>query len=247
MNILSPELTVGQIVVDNPLNARVFERFDIDYCCGGRTPLSEACRRKGLDMTEVLRVLREEEVRAAADSTTVDWRARSMTQLADHIESTHHAFLRRELPRLALLIEKVVRAHGQRRPEFLSLKTVFEEFCAEIGQHMLKEERILFPMIRMLEQPGSSRLATAHCGGIDNPIRVMEHEHDSAGRALADMRRLCEDYVPSVDACNTWRALYAGLAELEADMHQHVHKENNILFPAAHSAEQSAAPRPLHP
>ncbi len=247
MNILSPERTVGQIVVDNPLSARVLERFGIDYCCGGKTPLSEACRRRGLDMTEVVRVLGEEEARAAADPAGIDWRTRSMTQLADHIESTHHAYLRRELPRLAVLIEKVVRAHGQRRPEFLSLRHMFEGFCAEINQHMMKEERILFPMIRMLEMPGCTRLATAHCGGIDNPIRMMEHEHDSAGRALADMRRLCCDYVPPPEACNTWRALYAGLADLESDMHQHVHKENNILFPAAHAAEQSAAPQALCP
>ncbi len=243
MTTMSTEATVGQIVVLNPLNARVFERLGIDYCCGGKTPLSEACRRKGLDMNEVLHTLNEEETRTTGQPSDIDWSARSMTQLADHIESTHHDYLRRELPRLAMLIEKVVRAHGQRRPEFLSLKRVFEEFCAEIGQHMMKEERILFPMIRMLEQPGTSRLATAHCGGIDNPIRVMEHEHDSAGNGLAEMRRLCDDYVPPADACNTWRALYAGLAELEADMHQHVHKENNILFPEAHAAEQSLTTR----
>lgn len=245
MNAMNPGVTVGQIVVDRPEAARVFESLGIDYCCGGRIPLSDACRNKGIALEKVADLLAADATRPAP--AEIDWRAEPMTRLADHIEATHHEYLRRELPRLAGLIAKVVRAHGEKRPAFIALQQVFEAFSNELFEHMLKEERILFPMIRALEMDPESRRHPSHCGFIGNPIRVMEHEHDSAGVALAHMRRLCENYLPPPDACNTWRALYAGLAELESDMHQHVHKENNILFPRALKAAECQSTTTMQP
>ena len=154
-----------------------------------------------------------------------------MTELCDHIEQTHHAYLRTELPRLGQMIDKVVNAHGASHPKLHEVQRVFAALCAELEPHMFKEERILFPAIRQLEQ--SAATPSFPFGTVANPINVMEHEHDNAGAALSELRTLTADYVPPDDACNTYRAMLDGLRELETNMHQHVHKENNILFPRA--------------
>jgi regulator of cell morphogenesis and NO signaling len=159
-----------------------------------------------------------------------------MTELADHIEQAHHAYLKRELPRLGAMVRKVAAVHGAHFPWLLELNAVFASFAAEMDAHTLKEDQVLFPMIRELD---CGRLASSdHCGGsVANPIHVMMHEHDDAGRALARMRELSNGYAPPPDACNTFRAMLDGLAALEADTHRHVHKENSILFPKAAAAE----------
>jgi regulator of cell morphogenesis and NO signaling len=230
--------TVGQLVVDRPARSRVFERLGIDYCCGGKKPLGEACGDKGLDPNRVLRELR------AADSETSrsherNWSRVTLAQLADHIETTHHGYLRSELPRMQHLVEKVARAHGERNPKLHALREVFVAFRQELEQHMFKEEHVLFPMCRELES--AHVRPVFHCGTIANPIRVMIQEHDNAGAALERMRTLTNDYAVPADACNTYRAMIDALITLEQDMHQHVHKENNILFPRAVAAEEALA------
>lgn len=238
MNVLDTQAAVGQLVRERPARARVFERFGIDYCCGGRRPLDQACRERQLDLGLVLDALNELDPHAhGADAA--DWSTAPMGELADHIEATHHAYLRRELPRLAGLLEKVVAAHGDRHPELWDVRMVFAGLKAELENHMLKEERILFPMVRQLER--AATLPRFHCGSVGNPIVVMEHEHDAAGAALASLRSLTDGYTPPAGACNTYRALLDGLAELEADLHLHIHKENNILFPRARDAEAALA------
>lgn len=224
--------TVGQLVAQRPARARVFERYGIDYCCGGQTPLETACAAKGLDADQLLHELDALEAGAAEET---DWTSATMGELIDHIVGTHHAYLQGQLPRLLAMAGKVVDVHGERHPELDEVRTVFEELAGELTSHLAKEEQILFPMIKELETAASA--PCFHCGTVKNPIRVMEHEHDQAGHALARLRRLTNDYTPPTDACNTYRTLLAGLAELEADLHQHIHKENNILFPRAAAAE----------
>ena len=229
------ESSVGQLVVNRPPRARIVEKFGIDYCCGGKKTLRQACLDKGVDLEKVLFAL--DIADSVSEPPARDWAAASLTELADHIEQTHHAYLKSELPRLAGLIDRVANVHGATHPELREVRDIFAAFCDELEQHMAKEEQIFFPFCRELES--ASAAPHFHCGSIENPIRVMISEHDDAGRALADMRRLTHDYAPPEGACNTYRAVLSSLAELEADMHQHVHKENNILFPKAIELESS--------
>lgn len=217
--------TVGELVVERPARARAFERLGIDYCCGGKLPLAEACRKRGLDPHGVVEALDAVEERQSADR---DWSTSPLAELADHIEQTHHAYLREELPRLSAMTKKVAAVHGDTHAGLKELADVFESFAYGLASHMEKEERVLFPMIRVLEQGGP-----AGGPGIDAPVAAMEEEHDEAGQALQAMRRLTDGFTPPRDACNTYRAMLDGLAQLKADMHAHVHKENNILFPRA--------------
>ena len=236
---LDPETTVGQLVAERPNRARVFETFGIDYCCGGKKPLSQACGEKGVSTETVLNVLHLlDEQAAGAGAADRDWTKASMTELANHIELTHHAYLKQELPRLEFLTGKVANRHGDRLPQLVELRDVFAAFQAELFQHMEKEERVLFPLCRQMDhvKPGEE-LPAFHCGSVENPIAVMVREHDDAGDALRRMRELTDDYTPPADACNTFRATYDALAQLERDMHRHVHKENSVLFPKAIEAE----------
>ena len=231
---MSLTTTVGELVVQRPSRARVFERFGIDYCCGGKLPLAAACAEKGIDPQALLAALDQQ---AASASTTADrdWSAASVTELADHIERTHHAYLKRELPRLEQMTARVADRHGERHPELRKLREVFAAFKPDLEAHMVKEERILFPICRALDRAVDA--PAFHCGSVRNPVAVMVAEHDHAGEDLREMRELTGGYVPPEGACNTYRAMLAGLAELEADMHQHVHLENNLLFPRAIAAE----------
>lgn len=222
---------MGELVAQNPALSRVFEDLQIDYCCGGRRRLADVCSERQLSVADMIGRLREFRGSEAESPSRTDWMASSLTDLCDHIERTHHAFLRDALPRLAELLTKVVSAHGQRHPELVQIQHVFESLRAELETHMLKEERILFPAVRELEQ--ANRPTKFHFGSIADPIRVMEHEHDSAGDALIRIRQLTSNFQPPIYACLTFRALYERLERLEQDLHQHVHKENNILFPRA--------------
>ncbi len=230
--------TIGELVAARPGWSRVFEKLGIDYCCGGKRPLREVCAEKGIDAAVVLQVL------LASDAVTPqeperNWTSASLTALADHVEQTHHAYLKRELPRLGAMVRKVAAVHGANHPWLLEVNDIYARFAAEMFSHMDKEEQGLFPMIRALEKGQAPR---GECGsGVGNPVRVMEHEHDDAGQAMERMRRLSGNYEAPADACNTFRAMLAGLAEVEADTHRHVHKENSILFPRALELEKRMA------
>lgn len=232
---ISTQDTVGKLVTEKPSRSRFFEKIGIDYCCGGKKTLAEACSAKGLDANTILAVLDSADSDAPTSVPLVDAAGMSMTQLCDHIEATHHTYLRAELPRLAFLTTKVASRHGERDARLNEVAQVFAALHAEMESHMMKEEQILFPLIRALD---SNDTAPSHCGSINNPIRVMEHEHDSAGGAVARMRILTDGFTPPMEACNTYRALLDALAHLEQDLHQHVHKENNILFPRAAARER---------
>ena len=230
------ESTVGQLVVERPSRARLFEKLGIDYCCGGKKPLRQAIDEKGLDPQRVVAELEREITGGDQPSNGRDWSSASLTDLCDHVEKVHHGYLKDELPRLEFLTHKVAARHGDRHPELIEVHTIFLAFQNELISHMVKEERVLFPICRKLDK--AEKLPATHCGTIDNPIAQMVHEHDDAGAALARMNELTSNYTPPADACNTYRATLDALRQLEQDMHQHVHKENNILFPKAQRMEK---------
>ena len=220
MNI-NPDSKVGQIAAEHPLATRVFARRGIDFCCGGGKPLKEVCTQRGFEAATILAEIESE--LAAPSGAEVRWDQAPLGDLVEHILAAYHAPLREELPRLEAMARKVVDVHGDKQPEVLpELLSVYLGLKAELEQHMAKEEQILFPMIKS----GQGSMATG-------PISVMEHEHDSAGNALKRLRELTDGYQVPEEACNTWRALWHGLAALEEALHQHIHLENNILFPRA--------------
>jgi regulator of cell morphogenesis and NO signaling len=230
---LNPDMTVGTIATEVPGAAGVFERLGIDYCCAGKVPLAQACRKRGLAVEEVVTLLRSEAAGSGAHSR--DWSGATMTELADEIEATHHAYLKTELPRLCVLADKVGTAHGNGCPELRELAALFRRFSEEMTRHMAEEERDIFPALRSMER-GSGAAAAQ----IAPPIERMTEEHEEAGVALRRFRQLTRNYQPPLGACTSWRVLLTDLERLERDMHEHVHKENNVLFPRAMSTAGSA-------
>lgn len=223
----SNEKTVGELVAENRASARVFEKYGIDCCCGGKRSLDDACRERGVAPAVVLDELNQAALTPRPDER--DWQNAPLSDIIAHIVSHHHAYLKSELPRIADLFAKVVPAHSEREPVLIEVSEIFGILKEELDAHLMKEEMILFPTIARLEAGGSSG---APCS-IEHPIARMEYEHESAGRALAQMRHLTRDYYIPDEACNTYRALFATLAELESDLHEHIHLENNVLFPRA--------------
>jgi len=228
---ITTSTTVAAIAAAEPATIKVFQRHHIDFCCGGRIPLFEACADHDLDTDMLLAELRA--VRAAADDPA-DWRRAPLKDLVAHIQTRYHVPLRAELPRLSAMMEKVVSRHGQRLPEtLLPLQATFESLQRELLEHMAKEDAVLFPAVLALEATGAADVAATNWAWIQQPIEVMEAEHEAAGAALATMRTLTHGYAPPEEACPTFRGLYYGLSELERDMHTHVHLENHVLFPRA--------------
>jgi regulator of cell morphogenesis and NO signaling len=224
------KIPVGQLVAEHPERARVFEQYNIDYCCGGKMTLGEICVQKGLNVDEVLDQLAVEDAKEYLGGES-DWTKTSLNELIEHIVCCYHQPLREELPRLGQLAEKVAKVHGGTHPEMVQLFNIFKTFRVQLELHMQKEEMILFPGILGIEAGGMSNGFGCGGGGIEHPIEMMMLEHDDAGEAIAKMRSLSNNYTPPDDACNTFRVLLHSLAKMELDMHQHVHKENNILFP----------------
>lgn len=226
---LSPHTPVGALVAEKPARARIFEALDIDYCCGGDRTLAAACQAQNLDPDTVARML-DTLPNGPADSAPTDWTEAPLGDLIDHIVDAHHGFLHREMPRLQRLLAKVTRAHGKDVAWLAPVNDLFGTLKEELEAHMESEEGYVFPAIRTLAQgrvlPDGSTLDTA-------TVEQMVDEHDDAGSMLQRLRDLTNGYTPPTDACATFRTVLDGLRELEADMHQHVHKENNILFPRA--------------
>ena len=235
MSELTIDRTLADVVTEEPGAARVLEGFGLDYCCGGRRTLADACGREGVDPNRVLDALGD-----LAPGPEPDWAQMAPEELVDHLETTHHAYLHAELPRLHALVDKVTGVHGGRHAELAEVGATFVALRADLEPHLRKEERVLFPMIRELAT--ATAPPSFHCGTLANPISVMLAEHDRAGELLATLRRITDGYQPPADGCASYRALYDGLAELEADLHLHVHKENNLLFPAVVILEQRWAP-----
>ena len=234
--------TVAEVAAAEPATIKVFQRHHIDFCCGGRIPLQEACAAHDLDTDALLAELRA--VRAAAEDPA-DWRRLPLKDLVAHIQARYHAPLRDELPRLGAMLDKVVQRHGHRLPEtLLPLQATFESLRRELLAHMAKEDAVLFPSVLALESHAEE--TSTGWSWIEQPIGVLEAEHEAAGAALARMRALTDGYAPPEDACPTFRGLYCGLSELERDMHLHVHLENQILFPRAARLASARSVQPEH-
>lgn len=234
----TPATKVGDIVAAQPNLARVFERVGIDYCCGGKKTLADVCQTKGLDVGTFV-VLLDAAAHLSPSPSTVDPLSMTLTALADHIEQRHHAYLKAELPEMVEKADRVAHKHSWRDPRLVDVANAVRTFAMEMFEHMEKEEQVLFPIVRELER--GDRAATDQCGTIANPIRAMEHEHDSAGNLVAQLRELTDGFTPVGECCNTHRALLSDLARLESDLHEHVHKENNVLFPRALALEGKTA------
>ena len=231
--------TVRELATENPAATRVFETLGIDYCCGGHQSLEEACRNANLSIDQVLDSLEMAEQTARATQTARDWNQEPLSELIAHIKNTHHKFTREEVIRLSALLDKVGKVHGKNHPEVLHIGAVFAELSQELTTHLMKEEMVLFPYITRLEEAviENEPVVPAPFGSVQNPVAMMEHEHDSAGNALRAMRKASSGYSAPEEACFSYRTLYSALAAFEADLHQHIHLENNILFPRAIAME----------
>lgn len=227
LETITADTTIGEIVRAMPVCAHTFEKLKIDYCCGGKVPLAEVCKAKGLDPATVIAMLSALDVAPGTDSVNAG--ALTLAQLCDHIQKVHHGYLREELPRLDFLTRKVAAVHGEHEPRLLELRRVFESFNAEMTSHMKEEDESVFPAIRKLETSAQNDASAP--SSLKTTLEKLGREHDSAGAALEQFNNLTDSYAPPEWACNTFRALYDSLARLERDLHQHVHKENNVLFP----------------
>jgi regulator of cell morphogenesis and NO signaling len=232
--------TVRQFALENPASTRVFESLGIDYCCGGNRSLDEACRSRNLSVDQVLASIDKAAQADVAKHEQRDWQIEPLAALIEHIQSTHHKYTKEEIARLGPLFEKVCSVHGKNHPKLLEVREIFKNLAQELSAHMMKEEMILFPYVVRMESAVARKESAmrAPFGSVQNPISMMEHEHDSAGNALRGMRQRTNGYTAPADSCVTYQTLYRALAIFEADLHQHIHLENNILFPRAVAVEK---------
>jgi regulator of cell morphogenesis and NO signaling len=232
---IDPTQTIGALVAERPGLSKVFEQLGLDFCCGGKKTIAQACQDHNLAPGQIISAL--DDYLQAQQTEPIPYPTHSIGALAAHINDVHHTYLYTNMPRLMRMMDKVATVHGDKNPTLADLQQAVHQLCQELEQHMAKEERVLFPYCSALEH--ATTMPEFHCGSIQNPIRVMEREHDEAGALLAKIRTLTNDFTPPEWACNTYRALLEGLHEMEADLHQHIHKENNILFPLAIAKAQS--------
>src|SRR5262245_935566 len=220
--------TIREIVATDFRTASVFEHFGIDFCCGGRRSIAEACEKAAVDPAIVERALAELPPVADHENDVMQWPAE---HLIDHIITRHHTYVRSSLPTISRYLAKLVEVHGTRHPELARVATSFGQMGRDLLQHMMKEERVLFPYIRQLAVSPLTTPPPSPFGTIENPIRMMEREHNEAGDEMRLIRELTNGYAPPADACTTYRVCFAELAAFERDLHRHVHLENNVLFP----------------
>lgn len=221
--------TLADLVAERPSRAAVLDRLGVDYCCHGHRPLAEACSDAGLDVMAVARELDD-----VPDGVREPWEEMEPADLAAHIVATHHIYLREELPAITPLAEKVASVHGDRHPELARVRDLVVALWAELEPHLDKEERVLFPAIDRIAA-GDTDLPF---GTVANPIRVMMLEHEQAGELLAQLRAETSGFMVPQDGCASYRSLYDRLSAVELDTHLHIHKENNVLFPAVVALEQ---------
>jgi regulator of cell morphogenesis and NO signaling len=232
--------TIGALAVSMPESISVFARYGLDFCCGGGRTLEHACAAKGLDAEAIRAEIREATAGRGA-ATGEAWSTMGMSDLADHIERVHHARARDLIQRIDALLPRVTAAHGERHPELRAVAETFGRFREELSDHMIREERVLFPWLRRLDAPGSVHIGPPW--SVARPISCMVHDHDDAAAALASMRAALLEYAIPAGACGSYAALITALKELDEDTRTHIHKENNALFPAGIRAERERSSR----
>jgi len=233
--------TVREFAVENIAATRIFEKVGIDYCCGGGQSLEQACEKADIPIDQVLDALEMAEETERAAQQVRDWSREPLSELIAHIKTTHHKYTREETARLSALLQKVCSVHGKNHPELLDIRETFAGLAQELATHLMKEEMVLFPYIERMEEAVIQRepALPAPFGSVRNPVAMMEHEHDSAGEALRGIRKASSEFTAPADACVSYQTLYKSLAAFEADLRQHIHLENNILFPRAIAMEQA--------
>ena len=235
---IRPETQIAEVASAHPATIRVFQRHGVDFCCGGKRPLSEACGEKGLAFEN----LKQELTTAITGSPASErsWQEAPLAELVSFIVDRYHQWLKDELPRLTQMMNKVLAVHGERHPDLQAVGRTFEAILGEITPHMMKEERVLFPYITELAglaQRGEV-LGGSPFGSVRNPIGSMELDHQALGELLVKLRKQTDDFAPPEDACNTYRGLFHGLTEMEEELHQHIHLENNVLHPRSIALEE---------
>lgn len=228
------EKTIGEIVAKDYRTATVFKAHKIDFCCKGNRTLTEVCERQNLSKSLLNTELEKAMQKPNTESPKFDfW---SLDLLADYVEKKHHRYVKGKVPEIQAYLEKICQVHGKAHPELMEVRQLFECSALELFMHMHKEEKILFPFIRILaeaELEGKRDIGRPHFGTVGKPIKMMMHEHDTEGERFRKIAALTDHYTPPADACTTYRVAFALLEEFEDDLHQHIHLENNILFPKA--------------
>lgn len=234
MNQSLSSLSLAQIVNSNHKAASVFEKYHLDFCCKGKRSLEQACMEQQLTVSQITGEL-ENIFGNDSNTSRIDFDKMNLAQLSDYIVQTHHAYVKNEMPQIYAYLQKVSSKHGERHPELYKIFKTFAAVKEEMESHMNKEELVLFPRIKELQKMADDENADLQLNitYLQSPITVMEQEHDHAGTLLNDIRIFSKDYTPPPDACTTYRLCFAALEAFELDLHQHVHLENNILFPKA--------------
>ena len=228
-NNASKEASIGELVAKDLRKAEVFKKFNIDFCCGGKKTLSQVCNDKQINIKDIESEF--EKLDSTSESISQNYNEWSLDFLVDFIINTHHKYVKSSLPLLMEYTAKVAKVHGKEHLEVVTIYDLFKEASEELNSHMMKEETILFPYIKQLVNEKKSVNECCSFGTVKNPIRMMEHEHDVVGNIFKTIRELSNDYTPPEDACTTYKLSYKKLEEFENDLHQHIHLENNILFP----------------
>jgi regulator of cell morphogenesis and NO signaling len=234
------ENTVASVVAENIKSAHVFKKHGIDFCCGGGISIEKACAKNNVEYKQL-----EKEILAidSVVSPNNDFNGWKLDVLIDHIVNTHHTYVSESIPLILQYSNKVAHVHGDHYKEVVEINSIFTEVANELLLHMQKEEHVLFPFIKQLHHAKTEgkQSEQPHFGTVQNPIRMMEHEHENAGDAFKKIAELSNDFTPPEEACNTFKALYAILDEFEQDLHRHIHLENNIVHPKAIALEQELA------
>ena len=225
---------VGKIVTEFPQASEIFKKYRIDFCCGGDKLLAVAAKELNIDEKSVLEELNQSYTMMAQQNNwgeEVDWRQQSLSQLVDHIINKHHLYLQHEMPLISEFVTTILRVHGVNHSELGKVHKLFHTLKLELDQHLIKEEEILFPLIKKYEQNPSSQLLA----NIKNQIHTIENEHEQAGDIIKELRQITNEYALPTDACTSYRLAYQKLEEMESDLFQHIHLENNILHPRIQS------------
>ncbi len=229
--------TIGEFVAQDFRTAALFSKYKIDFCCKGNQTLEEVCEKKGLDSNII-----QDELNALLESksdSAIDFKSWPTDLLIDYIEKTHHRYVEEKSTTLLLYLDKLCKVHGERHPELFEIAGHFKICAGELAQHMKKEELILFPFVKKMYYAlrDNTTLELPHFGTVDNPIAMMQEEHENEGERFSKIAQLTNDYNPPADACQTYKVTFAMLKEFEQDLHKHIHLENNIVFPKAKTME----------
>ena len=235
---ITKDTIVGDLVAKDYRTATVFKQNGIDFCCNGNRTLEEVCKQKEMSVTNIIGELNQVSQQISASQT--DFNSWPLDLLADYIEKKHHRYVEEKIQEIKPYLDKICKVHGEHHPELYEINQLFNDSAGELAMHMKKEELILFPAVRRMVKAQMQKTTPERpqFGSVNNPIKMMMHEHNNEGERFRKIEELSNKYNPPQDACNTYRVSFAMLKEFEDDLHLHIHLENNILFPKALELEK---------